>query len=331
MPVDIRPATLADLPRMVELLMLNAEDRRAHNHVLWPIVDDADAKVEEAVRFALAAEKQPLRQQWLVANAAGMLVGITHSVLLPVPPIYAGNWGDPGLLMPECFITQAAPAGTLEALLDAAETDLRRAGAEIFLASFIAGDALRSCFSERGYQPITLYLAKSGFANTASSGGARAASESDVEGIVRRSAEHRQILLGLDPFWTPHPEADTRFGNWMRRSLTLQDRDMLVVGPQGSPEGYAIAQPASRLHFPPAHDISETGVVDDYFHNDYSNPSELQGSGRGAASLLGAAEAAFARRGIRAALVVCPALWTSKVTVLENAGYRTAMTWMIRR
>jgi len=32
-----------------------------------------------------------------------------------------------------------------------------------------------------------------------------------------------------------------------------------------------------------------------------------------------------------AAVVVCPAAWTSKITVLERAGYKTAIMWMIKR
>ena len=117
----------------------------------------------------------------------------------------------------------------------------------------------------------------------------------------------------------------------MRRSLTLPDRDMRVSGPPDALEGYLIAQPASRLHFPPAHDISGTGVIDDFYHPDLADPSALANAGAGAMALLRAAEAAFAARGIGAAFVVCPAAWTSKVELLEAAGYATAMVWSIRR
>jgi hypothetical protein len=110
----------------------------------------------------------------------------------------------------------------------------------------------------------------------------------------------------------------------------MADRDMLVTGGPGGLSGHAIAQPASRLHFPPAHDIAATGVIDDWFHADFADPVALRDAGGGAAGLLRAAEAAFARRGVRAALVVCPAAWASKRAVLEGAGYRTAMVWMIR-
>ena len=151
-----------------------------------------------------------------------------------------------------------------------------------------------------------------------------------IPGIVARSAEHRRIIAEIDPFWTTHPEADTRFAAWMRRSLTLTDRDMLVTG---APEmqGYAIAQPASRLHFPPSHPITGIGVIDDFYHTDLADPAHLADNGAGAASLLCAAEAALARRGVGAAFVVCPAEWPSKVGLLHQAGYTTAMEWLVKR
>jgi hypothetical protein len=316
---------------MVELLLQDAQDRQAHNPSLWPLADDAREMVEEALKFALTAEKQPFRQKWLLAETNEKLVGIIHSALLPVPPIYAGKWGEPGLIMPECFVTLDAPLGTIEALIEAAEADLQAAGAELLLASFVSGDEWRSCFEQRGYEPITLYLAKAGFDGTTISGDVRAATEDDIEGIVERSAENRKTLFELDAFWTPHAEADHRFRNWMKKSLTLKDRDMLVTGAPDALGGYIIAQPASRLHFPPAHDISAIGVIDDYFHRDFSDPAKVQEGGKEATALLQAAEAAFAGRGVAATLVVCPAAWDSKYAILEKAGYQTAMMWMIKR
>lgn len=331
MPAEIRPAALPDLPAMVDLLMHDARKRQARYPTLWALTKGAHEKVEEAVNFALTAENQPFRQRWLVADADGTLVGLIHSMLLPVPPIYAGQWGDPGLLLPEHFVIREAPLGTAEALVEAAEADLREAGAKLLLASFVSGDDWRSCFAGRGYEPLTLYLAKGGLESAVPSRDVRRASEGDIAGIVALSAENRAVLGELDPFWTPHAEADDRFRNWMKRSRTMKDRDMLVVGPPDALDGYAIAQPASRLHFPPAHDITATGIVDDYFHRDYSSPANTRDGGEGAVILLQAAEAAFASRGVKTALVVCPASWSSKISVLEQAGYETTMVWMIKR
>lgn len=330
MPATIRAATPADLPQMVELLLRDAGRRQSHDPGLWPLADDARGKVAEAVRFALTAENQPFRQTWLVAEAEGRLVGLLHSMRLPVPPIYAGARGDPGLLLPESFVAPEAPAGTEAALVEAAEAHLRAAGAEILLASFVCGDAWRAAFLGRGYEPLTLYLSRSGLEGAEETGEARPASEADIGKIVALSAQHRAILGELDRFWAPHAQADARFGNWMRKSLTLRDRDMRVTGLPGALDGYVIAQPASRLHFPPAHDIAATGVIDDFFHRQYADPARA-GAGEGGAGLLRAAEAAFAARGVTTAFVVCPAAWRSKVAVLESAGYSTAMVWMIRR
>ena len=106
---------------------------------------------------------------------------------------------------------------------------------------------------------------------------------------------------------------------------------MMVLGAPEVLQGYVIAQPASRLHFPPAHDINRTGVIDDYYHSELANLAALDHGDKGAKLLLRAAEAAFANRGIGAVCIVCPAGWASKIELLESAGYETAMIWSIKR
>ncbi|NNE87871.1 MAG: hypothetical protein HKN27_07320 [Silicimonas sp.] len=113
------------------------------------------------------------------------------------------------------------------------------------------------------------------------------------------SAENRDILYDLNAFWKPHDEADARFENWMKRSLSLTDRDMFVS--DDTVDGYVISQPATPLHIPPAHD------------------------------LLSAADSALKVRWREACIVVCPAAWTSKIALLEGAGYATAIVWYIKR
>ena len=331
MTADIRVATPSDVPRMVELLLRDAERRRAHNSALWGLADDASSKIAEAVNYALTSDNQPFQQTWLVAETDGELVGAVHSAILPVPPIYDGKWGEPGLLMPETFVAQRAAAGTLEALVIAAEADLLASGAGLLIASYVCDDELGQLFRDRGYEPVTLYLSKSGLKSAPRSADVRTATNQDIDGIVIRSAQNRSILYDLNPFWTPHAEADTRFGEWMKKSLTFTDRDMLVSGPQEAIDGYIIAQPAARLHFPPAHEISFTGVIDDFFHSQFADPAELQDGGVAAQALLQSAETRFAEREVTTAFVVCPAAWTSKIALLEDAGYRTAMMWMTKR
>ncbi|MDT0684182.1 hypothetical protein RM543_15970 [Roseicyclus sp. F158] len=271
------------------------------------MADDAASQVEKAVTFALIAEAQPFRQFWQVAENGGRIVCVVHSMLLPVPPIYAGADGTPGLILPDSFAVTDAPEGTVEALVEAAQAVQREAGARIFLSSFVAGPDWRAAFDAKSYEPLTLYFSRSDLGDAGRPSDVRPANEADVPGIVARSAEIRSVLFGIDPFWAIHPEADARFDAWTRRSLTLPDRDMLVmVDPEGL-EGYVIAQPASRLHFPPAHNITGTGVIDDFYHPDLADPNALANAGVGSMALLRAAEAAFAERGTGAAFVVCPA------------------------
>jgi len=331
MSQTIRPATPDDMQRLIELLMLDAQERHVEGAILWKMADDAPTQIEKALRFALTADQQPFQQFWHVADDGGKITGVIHAMMLPVPPIYAGSFGEPGLILPDSFVAADAPNGTLESLLAAAEDALQEAGAKIKLASYVAGKVWRTAFEASGYEPLTLYLSRSDLGDQGVPADVRQAREDDVPGIVARSAENRQVLFDIDPFWEIHPEADPRFLAWMTRSLTLRDRDMMVLGPSEDLQGYIIAQPASRLHFPPAHDITGTGVIDDYYHSELANPAALDHGGESARALLRAAEAAFANRGIGAAFVVCPAGWASKVELLESAGYETAMVWSIKR
>ncbi len=331
MTQTIRPAIPDDMPRLVELLMLDAQERHAEDAILWKMADDAPTQIEKALTFALTADGQPFQQFWHVADDGGQITGVIHAMLLPVPPIYAGSLGEPGLILPDSFVAADAPSGTLEGLLAAAEDALHEAGARIKLASFVTGEVWRTAFEASGYEPLTLYMSRSDLGDQGMPAGVRQATEEDVPGIVSLSAENRQVLFEIDAFWEIHPEADPRFSAWMTRSLTLQDRDMMVLGPSEDLQGYIIAQPASRLHFPPSHDITGTGVIDDYYHPELANPAALDQGGEGASGMLHAAEVAFANRGIGAAYVVCPAGWASKIELLESAGYETAMVWSIKR
>lgn len=331
MTQTIRTATPNDIPSVIELLMLDAQERYANDAILWKMADDAPAQIEKALTFALTAEQQPFRQIWQVADNGEKITGVIHSMLLPVPPIYAGSSGEPGLILPDSFVGPDAQSGTIDALLAAAEKALHEAGARITLSFYVAGEDWRTVFEAQGYKPLTLYLSRTGLRDQGTAADVRKATEEDLPGIVSRSAENRQVLFDIDPFWEIHREADARFSAWMARSLTLWDRDMIVLGSPDDVVGYVIAQPASRLHVPPAHDITGTGVIDDYYHPELANSAALNEGSEGATTLLRAAEAAFATRGIGTVFVVCPAGWASKVEMLEAAGYETAMTWSIKR
>ncbi|WP_147112756.1 hypothetical protein [Tateyamaria sp. syn59] len=331
MPLITRPATLQDIPHLVPLLMADAAERAVKDATLWTLASDASIQIRQALTAALTPPDQPVRQFWQVAEDGGKITGVIHAMLLPVPPIYAGPKGPPGLILPDSCVSEDARDGTVDALVRAAEAVLQGAGAEILLTSFVTGEGWQQAFDRQKYEPLTLYLSRSDLQGQEIPAPVRPATEGDVPGIVARSAEHRQRLFEIDPFWAIHPEADSRFAAWMARSLTLADRDMMVLGPSYQVAGYVIAQPASRLHFPPAHDISRIGVIDDYFHTSLNDAEKLTSAWAEATTLLKAAEAAFVARGIQAAFVVCPAGWPSKVQLLRDAGYDTAMVWSLKR
>ncbi|MCC5970789.1 MAG: hypothetical protein JJU15_12645 [Pararhodobacter sp.] len=331
MTITIRPAGLSDLDPLADLLLADAESRCALRPDLWKLDKAPRQRILNSVKAAMEADNPPFRQQWLVAEADRRIVGVTHSILLPVPPIYAGKFGPPGLIMEDCHIAADAPPDTRSLLFQAAAADLTKAGARILLASSVEGGEWEAEYARQGLKPLTMYFAKTGLSNASAFTDVRHALVKDVPAIVASSAVNRQILKDLHPlFWKPHDAADSRFGAWMTRSLTLNDRDMSVAETAGRVRGYAISQPATALHFPAPHDISNVGVIDDFFHEELVDARELQAGGIKSATLFEAAEAARGRRGNASVLVVCPAAWASKITLLKNAGYSNAITWFIK-
>lgn len=331
MTAVIRPAGLSDLDRLVLLLVADAEDRCSAGPGLWRLDRSALARTRSSIGRSMEAGEASIRQRWLVAEGPGRLLGVIHSMLLPVPPIYAGEFGPPGLIMEGSFVAPGAPSGTRQALLEAAEADLIAAGARVLLASSVTGGAWEADFAAHGYDPLTAYFAKTGLGPQVSAASVRPARPGDVPGIVAASAAHRSVLDQLHhPFWKPHDDADARFGAWMTRSLTLGDRDMFVCGEGDGVCGYAISQPATAMHVPAPHDHSGIGMIDDFHHAALEDPEGPGGSDPVARDLLAAAEAARARRGAHSVLVVCPARWRSKIELLERQGYHRAITWRIR-
>ena len=320
------PATPTDIPAMSPPLLEAARGRAKSDPALWPLTESPSEAVEQSLRRAMAAENAPFRQQWLRSDA-----GLTHGIHLPVPPIYAGRFGAPGLIMDDSTLSPGTGAEEAAQLLAAAEEDLRGHGARILLAASVPGGAFEAAFVAAGYAPLTLYYARSGLTSaptpntpTAQSD-THSATEADLPAIALRSAESRATLQAIDPFWEPHPEAAERFSAWMARSLTLADRDVIVSDAEGA--GYVIAQPATPLHVPPAHATAHLGIIDDWHHAEMADPADLSGDGTGARALLQQAETALAARGRDSALVVCPAGWLSKRAVLEAADYHVALTW----
>ena len=331
MTVQIRPATVSDLLQMTALLIEDAAQRQQTNPALWPLAENGRERVANAVRQTLESSEPPFAEQWLVAEDAGRIVGVSHALQVPVPPIYAGAFGPPGLLLDDCFTVADAPPETEEMLLLATETSLRRSGAELLLASCLANGLRDSFLQQHNYQPITLYLGKAGLAADDTVANVRPATAEDVPGIVAASAQHRNTLAEISyRFWQTHPAADGRFAAWMQRSLTLTDRDMFVDTAEGEVAGYIIAQPISPLLVPVAHDISAIGVIDDFYHADFAEINTAANEGQGATNLLQAAERAFALRQVDATFVVCPAGWPSKISILAQQDYQPAKVWLLK-
>ncbi len=322
----VRPFSPEDVGSVTGLLLQDAAARQASDPALWALKPDAGTAVASFIEGATQGGT-PIRHGWTVAEEGGRITGVAHSILLPVPPIYAGEDGMPGLLMEDCAVAPDAPEGTAEALLEAAEADLREAGARVLLASFVLPCAWTAALEGAGYEPLTLYY---GARMDAADGAVRLAGAEDIPGLVAQSAVNRECLYAVDPFWKPHPEADARFESWMRKSLTLTDRDMMVTEAGGRGSGYAIAHPATPLHLPAAHDPKGIGMIDDYFHEAFAEIG-AEGVAGEALRLLQAAEAALAARGARAGRVICPAGWISKRGMLEASGHEVALTWSIRR
>jgi hypothetical protein len=141
------------------------EARRALDPMLWRIATDASTRIEKAVGAALTGSQTSAGELWFVAEQAAQIVGVTHAVLVPVPPIYDGSAGRPGLLLDDCFISADAPSGTAEALLTATEVALVSAGAPRLIASCPVAGPLRPLYERHGYEPVTLYMAKHRFSS----------------------------------------------------------------------------------------------------------------------------------------------------------------------
>jgi hypothetical protein len=326
MTASCRAATAADVPAIVTLLTEDARVRSALDPILWRF----DEHVGERLRAAVTAVVREGKELLVVAETNGQMVGVSHSMLVPVPPIYDPGV-QPGLLYDDCYVSPSAPTGTADALIAATEAALKAIGATSFIASSTAGAAWQKVCEAHGYEPVTLYLAKHGFTDKPLLPDVRAAKAEDVPGIVKLSAAHRRTLQEINArFWHVHPDADQRFGAWMGYSLTLPDRNMFVSENGSALCGYAIAQPLTRLHVPLAHDTAGLGFIDDFYATDFAEVAKAT-NGTGAEHLLSAAESAFAKRNYEATLMVCPARWDSKRTLLERLGYKTAKLWMLKK
>lgn len=207
----------------------------------------------------------------------------------------------------------------LAPLLDAAEAFLDVGQAAVLVAACPARDTHKlRLLQERGYSPLTLWMTRPVDASAHLPSTVRPATEADLPALVRLNRDAQESKRRANPrFWTPHPDAPARFGDWMRHSLTLPDREMLVNDTGEGVSGFVIAQPTG---LPPAHDPAHVGTLDDLHVDDWATLS----------TLLSSADHAFAQRGKTTVQIICPATWEAKRGALEAAGFRTANLWLLK-
>lgn len=300
-----------DESALVPLLLAAAQERAALEPDLWPLHREAEARVRARLERDLA---QPERFAWFLAERGGEAVGVASAGLYPAPPVcqslLAGLTGD------DLFATNP---DALLPLLEAAEIFLREGGAAVLVVACPARATERLAWLEaQGYLPLTLWMLRPLDPRATRPLAVRPAAEADLPGLVRLNAAAQESKRRASPrFWTPHPEAPARFEAWMRRSLSLPDRDVLVhQGPDGV-DGFVIAQPSG---LPPAHDGAGVGTLDDLAADDWASLGPL----------LQAADHAFAGRGYSAVQAICPADWPERRAVLEGTGFRTANLWLLK-
>lgn len=326
----IRPAEPQDIPALTALLLRDARKREGLDANLWAVAPDAPARIAASLQTLSAPWTGPIRHHWLVAERGGVVVATTHGANLPAPPIIDLRGGTAGVLLDDCHFTADREASG--ALLAATERALVEAGAVILVAASPAGWASRTAFLEAaGYEPTTLYLAKTGLGSDAPMEKVRKAADGDLDGIVRLSARHRAELQIANPiFWAIDADADAGFAAWMRVSLGLPDRSIFVFGPPDAIQGYIIAQPGSPLHLAPAHDAARIGLIDDFYATAFEPAARGARDRDGPGALLGAAENDFRARGIETALAICPVRMTAKADALRGQGYEVANLWMVK-
>lgn len=293
------------------LLLTAAQERAGLEPDLWSLHPEAEARIRARLERELAQQE---RFAWVLAERSGEAVGVVSAGLFPAPPVYrsllAGLSGDE-LYAPDLEV--------LAALLDEAEIFLRAGGAAVLTAACPTRAAERLAhFTARGYRPLTLWMTRPVDPHTSRPPAVRPATEADLPALVRLNAAAQEAKRRANPrFWTPHPDAPTRFEGWMRHSLTLADRDVLVhEGPQGV-DGFVVPQPTG---LPPAHDAAQLATLDDLAADDWAAFGPL----------LEAAHQALAARGVRTMQAICPAGWPERRGVLEAAGFRTANLWLLK-
>lgn len=306
-----RRAGAGDVGRLRPLLLAAARERTALEPDLWPPHPQAEARVQARLERDLA---QPERFAWFLAERNGEAVGAVSAGLFPAPPVYRSLLA--GLIGDDLYARTPEVMGPL---LDEAEAFVREGGAAVLNAACPARASERlGHLAARGYRPLTLWMTRPVDPQATRPAAVRPATEADLPALVRLNAAAQEGKRRASPrFWTPHPEAPARFEAWMRHSLTLPDREVLVHGGPRGVDGFVVPQPTG---LPPAHDAARIGTLDDLAADAWATFRPL----------LEAAHQALAARGVRTVQAICPAGWPQRRAVLEGAGFRPANLWLLK-
>lgn len=149
-PAAIRPATPADLPRLVAMGRAFFDEAQWSDVLRW---DDAGAA--ESLACMVDADNSVM----LVAEAGGHVVGMAAAALCPA-------WFNPAEMTAQEWYWYVEPehrTGHGQALLDALEQAVRTKGARTFTMLAVAalrGPALDRLYRRRGYRASELTFVK---------------------------------------------------------------------------------------------------------------------------------------------------------------------------
>lgn len=292
--------------------------------IAGPIRADQHASLSNSPAAIEAQIKRDLdtgQFEWLLLGESDG-TAVARIAVIPPPPIYDLKGGLAGVVLGTWRVTDIEPLDCL----------LRDRGAAMLVMDCTANEeSKRRQLEARGYIATTHYMLKANLAAQTPDATVRQATERDIPDLVAFNREARARLHEANPaFWTSHPDAETRFGLWMKFSLTMRDRAMFVSEGDKNLSGFIIAQPASPIQVPIELDDAQIGVIDDFHCTTFGSALDRARDDGVARHLLQAAESALAAQGKTGAIAICPVAWTAKTALLEASGYKVHHTWFTR-
>lgn len=305
--MTLRKAQVSDIPRIAALIGADGNTTLSNTST--------------AIGAQIKRDTETGQFEWLLTDTSAG-IAVARIAIIPPPPIYDLKGGLAGVVLDTWQVPSIEPL----------DRHLRDRGAAMLVMDCRADDTVkRTQLEALGYVATTHYMLKPALAPSALSATVRTATEADISALVAFNREARERLHEANPaFWTSHPEAEMRFGFWMKMSLTMRDRAIFVSEHDGRPTGFVIAQPASPIQVPIALDETKIGVIDDFHCTSFGASLRTAQDASPAHTLLSAAEADVLTRGKSAAMAICPAAWTAKARLLEEAGYKIHHTWFVR-